>query len=77
MSSHVLSAHHADCDGNVEKFTEEEVEGVLVELVVDVLHEQIQKLHQFLLVVVNNSAWKCFSVEIEINSWKHQNLDGL
>ena len=26
VSSHVLSAHHADCDGNVEKFTEEETE---------------------------------------------------
>ena len=77
MSSHVLSAHHADCDGNVEKFTEEEVEGVFVELVVDMLHEQIKKLRQFLLVVVNNSAWHCFSVEIKIDSWRHPNLDGL
>ena len=35
----VPSAHHADCDDNIEKFTEEEVESVFVELVVNVLHE--------------------------------------
>ena len=35
----ILSFYHADCDDNVEKFTEEEVESVFVELVVDVLHE--------------------------------------
>ena len=35
----MFSAHHADCYGNIEKLTEEEVEGVYVELVVYVLHE--------------------------------------
>ena len=35
----VFSAHHADCDDNVEKFAEEEVESVFVELVVNVLDE--------------------------------------
>ena len=34
----ILSFYHADCDDNVEKFTEEEVESVFVELVVYVLH---------------------------------------
>ena len=52
----VFSAHHADCDDNVEKFAEEEVESVFVKLIVNVLDEQVQKLHQFLLVIVDDSA---------------------
>ena len=46
---------HEDGDDDVEELTEEEVEGVLVELVVDQLHVQVQQLGQLLLVVVHHA----------------------
>ena len=46
---------HEDGDDDVEELAEEEVEGVLVELVVDQLHVQVQQLGQLLLVVVHHA----------------------
>ena len=49
---------HENSDDHIEQLTQEEVEGVLVELVVDVFNKQIQKLHKFLLVTFYNSLYK-------------------
>ena len=46
---------HEDGDDDVEELAEEEVEGVLVELVVDQLHVQVQQLGQLLLVVIHHA----------------------
>ena len=46
---------HEDGDDDVEELAEEEVEGVLVELVVDQLHVEVQQLGQLLLVVIHNA----------------------
>ena len=46
---------HEDGDDDVEELAEEEVEGVLVELVVDQLHVEVQQLGQLLLVVIHHA----------------------
>ena len=46
---------HEDGDDDVEELAEEEVEGVLVELVMDQLHVQVQQLGQLLLVVIHHT----------------------
>ena len=50
----ILSFYHADCDDNVEKFTEEEVEGVFIELVVNLFNKKVQELDKLLLMVINH-----------------------
>lgn len=47
-------AHHDHCDDDIEKFTEKEVEGVFIELVVNLLNKKVQKLDKLLLMVINN-----------------------
>ena len=46
---------HEDGDDDVEELAEEEVEGVLVELVMDELHVEVQQLGQLLLVVIHHT----------------------
>ena len=46
----------ANQDDNVEELTEEEVDGILVKLVVDMLNKVVKKLDKLLTVIFNNPA---------------------
>ena len=46
----------ANQDDNVEELTEEEVDGILVKLVVDMLDKVVKKLDKLLTVIFNDPA---------------------
>ena len=60
-----MSSKYGDhCDNDVEELTEEEVESIFVELVVNMFHEQMKKFDKLLLMIIHDPLLVTFDKEL-------------